>query len=243
MHLFSARCRAGISTLVCVPLVSSLLLAQPSFEVVSIKPIVDRKPGTIIFTGATVNMNSFGAFGVIQQAFAVRSTDIVGAPDWTKSDLYDIIAKTEEGFGPLAMDRVRPLLRSLLGDRFHFENRDLPIFELVIAKGGPKLKPSAGGDQVLNGRGHIQGVNQNIATLIGQIAIFAGRNVVDHTGLNGQYDYLLEWTPDLTSTPVENSDGVSLFTALQDQLGLQLRSAKGPVKVIVIDQIEKPSPN
>ncbi len=224
-----------------------LLLAQPSFEVVSIKPITERKPGTIVFDGATVNMNSFGAFGVIQQAFAVRPIDILGAPDWTRSEPYEIVAKTEDGFGALTMDRVRPLLRSLLADRFHLvahqETRELPIYELVVAKGGAKLKRSTGGDQVQNGRGRIQGVNQNTATLAGQVALFADRHVVDRTGLDEKYDYVLQWAPDLTPTPVTDSDVPSLFTALQEQLGLQLRSAKGPVKVIVVDQIERPSPN
>lgn len=220
---------------------------QSGFEVVSIKASPERRPTSMTFNGDTVNMSSFSVVGVIQQAFGVRPTDILGAPEWANSQPFDIVAKTEADYGTLTMDRLRPTLRVLLAERLHLvthtETRELPVYELIIVKGGAKLQPSKGGDQELNARGRIQGVNQDIATLARQLALFAGRSVIDHTGLIGNYDYSLQWTPDLVPVPESDPNGSSMFTALQEQLGLQLKATRGPVQVVVIDQIERPSPN
>jgi bla regulator protein blaR1 len=225
------------------------MAAQPQarFEVASIKPSVEHRATSMTFNGDMVNMVSFSLIGLMQQAFGVRPTDILNAPAWAKSEPFDVIAKTEAGFGELSMDQLRPVLRNLLLDRFHLathiETRQLPIYELVVGRDGAKLKPSVGGDQELNARGRIQGVNQDAATLARQLAIFAGRHVVDRTGLPGQFDYTLQWTPDLEPSPEADTSGSSMFTALQEQLGLQLRATRGPVQVVVIDRVDMPSSN
>jgi uncharacterized protein (TIGR03435 family) len=163
-------------------------------------------------------------------------------------------AKAEADYGELTMANLRPLLRSLLADRFklgvHRESKELPIYELIVAESGAKIQANTtGGAQVLNAVGRLSGRNQSVASFAAQVSLFVGRTVVDRTGLNGEYGYLLEWTPD--PNPASSGDtqaapertGPSIFTALQEQLGLQLKSTKGPVEIVVIDQVERPSEN
>ena len=161
------------------------------------------------------------------------------------------------------------MMRSVLVDRFSFaahrEMRELPVFELVVAKGGPKLKEAAPGDTYPNGLKDDQGQSSPGAMCVGRGTVdcqaipmtslqeiltqLAGRTVVDKTGLTGKYDIKLRWSPE-DSHP--NSDAgsagteepvVDFFTAIQEQLGLKLIPAKGPVNALVVDHIEKPSDN
>jgi uncharacterized protein (TIGR03435 family) len=158
--------------------------------------------------------------------------------------------------------------QALLADRFklkvHFETRLLPIYALVVAKGGPKLKASEMNPanraemakpaflQVRSGR--VAGAGTTIGMLaevlerqdeVGNSPGGRGRIVVDKTNLSGRYDWTLHWTPwqDLSSGELSDSKGPSLFTALQEQLGLKLEPAKGKVEVVVIDHIDLPSEN
>jgi uncharacterized protein (TIGR03435 family) len=142
------------------------------------------------------------------------------------------------------------MLQSLLADRFqlrvHYESRIQPIYELVLAKGGFKLKPlpadhERGGMSGRPGEMILHGMS--IADLARSLSMSneAGRAVVDKTGLTGNYEIDLKWTPDdQQGTP---DAGSTLFTALEEQLGLKLEPAKGPVDTLVIDHVEKPSEN
>jgi uncharacterized protein (TIGR03435 family) len=163
------------------------------------------------------------------------------------------------------------MLQALLADRLnlivHRETRDLPVYSLVVAKNGPKLQESKpddpyldgfkdksgrGGTGIMMGSGSIVGQAAHLDALVPLFSILVGRTVVDKTGLTGTYDFKLKWTPDqnlaATSTgsagvqPPESS-APSLFTAIQEQLGLKLEPGKGPVEVIVIDHVERPSGN
>src|SRR5208283_5130717 len=151
------------------------------------------------------------------------------------------------------------MVQALLADRFHLsthqETRQLPVFALVVAKGGPKFKPSdLDGTSIGTSTGtagsriHVQGSDNTIALLAREIAQQLGRVVVDKTGINARYDLTLRWTPDdrpapmLNGTPDPNAPP-DIFTAIQEQLGLKLVSTKGPVSVLVIDHIERPTPN
>ena len=173
------------------------------------------------------------------------------------------------------------MLRALLADRFqltlHRETKDLPIYALVIAKNGLKLHEAKPDDTYPNGikgpdgralkgahlmrmgRGELTG--QALATdeLVRLLSQQLGRTVLDKTGLKGNYDFTLKWTPDDSEAPMlkgpaggppsggnaapPESSGTSIFTAIQEQLGLKLESQKGPVEVLVIDHVEKPSEN
>jgi len=165
--------------------------------------------------------------------------------------------------------RLHARIRALLADRFnlkaHLETREMPVYALTIAKGGSKLKTAedaAGGPPrrgLMGGRGQLTGTGATLDLLIHLLSNATGRTVIDRTGLKGAYDFKLEWTPDpgemgIMGPPPPGSppgekeaspapDGPSLFTALQEQLGLKLEPTKGPVQVVVVDHVEKPSAN
>jgi uncharacterized protein (TIGR03435 family) len=206
---------------------------------------------------------------LIMDAYNVKWDTIVGGPDWIGTTGYDIDAKvTPAADAPppkLTGAQRRQMIQSLLADRFklivHNETKDAPIYELEIAKSGSKLPESTPNDGFAKGikgpdgnpmpigslmplgRGRLFGQAVTIPSLIDYLTYDLKRPVVDKTGLTGKYDLSLEWTPD--DTPVDSplAGGPSLFTALQEQLGLKLISTHGPVKTLVIDHVEPPSPN
>ena len=184
---------------------------------------------------------------------------IIGGPDWLRQDIdqYEIQAKIGDS-EYAAMQKMTPVQQweqvalmeqSLLADRFnlkvHFETREMPVYALVIATRGPKLT-AAKSDEATRistvGNGH-GGEMTAVATTLEQFAVSplltgpAGAPVVDQTGLKGAYDFTLKWDSEI------GADAPAFFTAIQEQLGLQLVASKAPVEVIVIDHIEKPSAN
>jgi bla regulator protein BlaR1 len=183
---------------------------------------------------------------------------VIGGPAWVNNDAdrYEVNAKIDEtNFA--AMQKMPPAERgrqtelmeqSLLADRFHlkvhFETRDLPVYTLTLAKGGPKLTPSKPGESsLLTGVGDGQ-TNVLTAQAITMAQLIRspllrpdGRMVIDRTGLTGAYDFTLKSSMDA------GTDGPSLFTAVKEQLGLQLVSTKAPLEVIVIDHIDRPDAN
>ena len=192
-------------------------------------------------------------------------SQLIGAPAWTSTEFYDITAKVADDLAgkPLPeLFRLQPLLlQSLLEDRFklkaHRESREMPRYRLVLARTdgalGPQLKkadvdcavtPQRCGIQAAPGRFTAGSVP--ISALISFLAPNQQRVVVDNTGLEGRYSITLEWTPDRAPLPLGGdtpppSDKPPLTTALQDQLGLKLEPERGPVDVIVIDHVERPT--
>ncbi len=148
-------------------------------------------------------------------------------------------------------ERVALMEQSLLADRFrlkvHFETRELPVYALEVAKSGAKLSPAKNQESSrISTRATEQGREMTaIGVTLEQFVLSplvtgpAGRMVVDQTGLNGDFDFTLQWTPELAAS----AEGPSFFTAIREQLGLQLAPSKAPVEVIVIDHIEQPSAN
>jgi len=199
---------------------------------------------------------------LMQYAYNLPKSQIVGGPGWLDSAMYDIDAKASPEVdarlkamsGEDAAQQKRLMVQALLKERFslttHEETRVLPVYDLVLAKGGAKIQPSHyNGTSIDTGRSHIhiQGGDDTIGLLARQLAQSQGRVVVNKTGLTGRYDLTLRWTPDDASTPMKSEADPNappgLFTAIQDQLGLKLESGKGPVQVLVIDHIEPPSAN
>ena len=205
---------------------------------------------------------------LIEQAYNLPpdSKRVMGGPDWLRQDIqYEIQAKIEDSLFA-AMQKMTPaqqqeqvalMKQSLLADRFkmrvHFETRELPVYALVVAKGGPKLTPAKDGEptqlgMLSNGQG-----NEMVATAVTLDQFVhapflkpGGRMVVDETGLKGAYDFTLKSGPEQITASQggqEGGDAPSLFTAIQEQLGLRLIPSKAPLEVIVIDHIEKPSEN
>jgi uncharacterized protein (TIGR03435 family) len=240
-----------------------------AYDVVSIKPNKSGSRGTMI----NVQNDSFSATNVslknmLLNAYDVKDYLISGLPGWANSERFDINAKIVD-MDAAALKKVtgeqrQAMLQQLLVDRFqlkvHLQTEVLPIYEMVIAKGGLKIAPvePPGSDPDADknkefkgmGRGSMRVSNtelsahdvplENLAfSLSGRLS----RTVVDKTGLTGKYDLLLTWSPDDGSAAGSDSSAPSLFTALQEQLGLKLQPAKGPVQTLVVDHIEMPSEN
>lgn len=225
-----------------------------TWDVVSIKPHKDLDSGGSIYVRADgIELNNLTIHSLLWNAFDVRSQDqFTGWPNWADSDHFDVRAKVsaedaerwDKLHGEEGDRQFRELVRQILEERFalktHIERRELPVYELVVAKQGAKLKESAphtGG--VSNYRpGKISAKSTPITSLIVNLSGTVGRVVIDKTGLTAQYDFELTWANDN-----QPDAGPSIFTAVQEQLGLKLQSARALLDVVVIDHLERPSEN
>lgn len=200
---------------------------------------------------------------LIQCAYNLPKSQILGGPDWLDTAMYDIDAKSSPEVDVRlkamtsddAAQQKRLMVQALLTDRFaltsHNETRQLSLYDLVLAKGGPKFQTSTrNGTSIDAGRSriHVQGSDDTIGLLARQLAQVLGRVVVNMTGLTGRYDLTLRWTPQDAPTPMPNgapdpNAPPDLFTAVQEQLGLKLKPSKGPVEVLVVDSVARPSEN
>jgi uncharacterized protein (TIGR03435 family) len=240
------------------------LSEQPRFEVASIKsnPPGGVSTGMVLFLpGGRLSAQQVLLRFFIQNAYDVRPFQILGAPDWINSAGYDIEAKAEENSNP---DQMRLMMQSLLEDRFkmkvHRETRDLPVYELAAAKSGLKLPEpkedscaSPCGRAVVRigrtGGVQIRGGKIGMSELTRILTNLLGRTVIDKTGFTGIFDVQLGFALDDALAglphppgPAEETSQPSVFVAV-GELGLKLESAKGPVEMLVIDHVEKPSAN
>jgi len=242
--------------------------ASPAFTVASVKPNKssdDRfmlRPlpgGGLTASGVTLKM-------LISFAYGVAAYQISGAPSWIGTERWDIEAKTDGVEGRVSLAESQARLQHLLEDRFQLKTRrqskKLPVYALVVTKSGFKLRPNAvttseRKPQVNFRLGAASFTNSSVASLAWQLSQNLGRPVLDRTGIQGDYDFMLKWAP----TPDEgrpealglaphadpprpfDSNGPSLFTALQEQLGLKLESTKGPVDTLVVGHVDRPSEN
>ncbi|HWW96147.1 MAG TPA: TIGR03435 family protein [Edaphobacter sp.] len=235
-----------------------------SFEVATIKPVdPDAKAGRYIIMQGNNRFveKAYTLKLLIAAAYDLNPRTISGGPGWIESDHYDILAVTPGEVRP-SHDEQMSMLRNLLADRFkltfHREQKVFSIYELTVAKSGPKLKPSTAAPDdpsalistVYPQRIVMPARNATMSDLarLMQRAIL-DRPVVDKTGLSGRYDFDLEWAPDETQfggeVPVAPADAPSppLFSAMQQQLGLRLEATRGPVAALVVDKAERPSAN
>lgn len=194
---------------------------------------------------------------VIQTAYQrMEAGRIIGMPEWaTSGQLWNIDAKVATAdvptFTALSRDDQFRMLQSLLAGRFHLrahtEQRPMPVYQLVIAKGGPKLKQAAQADidksRIVGGdAGMIEAVGAQLTPLPSLLSREVGRPVIDRTGLSGRYDFTLNYVP-ATRAAADATGGPSLFTALEEQLGLRLKAAREPMEVLVIDSVQLPTAN
>jgi uncharacterized protein (TIGR03435 family) len=249
--------RKRVSTVVCSFFAGGLLFAQSPkrFDVVSIRassPAADtdtrRLPGgRLIATGLTVR-------GLIRRAWDVQDFQIVGGPAWIATDRYDVSARAPDGTA--SDEPLNAFIQEMLGDRFglriHQESRRLPRLALTVAKNGHKLRGAQPDSKTTwaMGRGSMTGQNVTTAMLaVNMLQRVLNQWVSDETGIPGHFDITLKWNAgdDLaTSAPGEPLNpelGPSIYTAVQEQLGLKLVAGKGPVPVIVIDRISRPTGN
>jgi uncharacterized protein (TIGR03435 family) len=237
---------------------------RPTFEVASVKRNVsiERSGGIGIQPGGRFQATNAPVFWMVLSAYGefqrpLIPSQLVGAPDWVQDEHYDIVAKTSgdvAALSPVEQFRTIPLLlRSLLEDRFklkvHRETRTMPIYALTLAKQdrelGPQMKPTSidctkpaeFSKCEFNGApGRVIAGSVEVSTLVSLLANTTEHIIVDRTGLEGRFDIDLEWSPDQTAT-----DKPSIFAAVQEQLGLKLEADRGPVSVVVIDHIERPT--
>lgn len=255
-------------TLTAIYLAAVLASAQ-SFEVVSIKPSNPTATGTRvgIAPGGSFQARNVTLRNLIQQAYDVHDFQLFGGPGWINTEKYDIEAK---GNGPEVSEadlikmsdeqrnqfqqQMRGKLQALLTDRFrlkvHRETKEMSVYALVIAKNGPKIvkktdsfTPQTSLSTRRNAEGNVvlTGTNVPMAYLVQRLSSQLERSVVDKTELKGNFDFKLTFAP-LAPDPGD-TDGPSIFTALEEQLGLKLESQRGPVEVVLIDAVEHPSAN
>jgi len=247
---------------IAVPLIVGLIHAQPQqeFEAASIKPTKLGFPDQFrIMPGGGVNGRYLSLKQLIQFAYHLQDFQLSGGPGWLDDDRFDIVATAK---GNPDQQHTLLMLRSLLEDRFklaiHHDTKELPVYTLALAKNGPKLKPAPGearkGDGGFGwGPGRINGQGVTMQQLTEILSLQLHRIVVDKTDLPGTFDLSLLYTPEgykpregaspNPNEPRPDPDGPSIFSAIQEQLGLKLEGGKGPVEILVIDHAEKPSEN
>ena len=238
--------------------------ASPEFEAATIKPVKEPAPSRMNDQeeGRRFTTHNTTLSDLIVMAYGVDRRQVAGGPAWVTADEYDVDAVAE---GAVSLEgnekQWQAMLKKLLADRFelkfHYEQREMNVYALVVAKGGPKLKAADPNGQQINGCRSLGVCFFNKEPLAG-FARFMGfvvldKPVVDKTGLAAEFDFELKWTPDETQfasmgihvpPPVDNPNAPpGLFTAIQEQLGLRLEPQKIPAEVLVIDHVERPSEN
>ncbi len=232
------------------------VLAQAlAFDAASIK---NSTPGDL--SGAAFDYQPGGGFRVrngtlsslIESAFDVRGFQVSGGPPWLTTDRFDVIARSQSAIAPArgadGISQTRLKLQALLAERFrlivHREMREQQEYALTVAKGGPKMALSSaasGNPRGINAAdGHLIGRQATMGNLVFGLSRRVGRPVVDRTGLSDRYDFDLTWQ-ELRADRESSAGGPSIFTAVQEQLGLKLDSIKGPVETIVVDRAERPA--
>jgi uncharacterized protein (TIGR03435 family) len=233
-------------------LAAATCLAQtPAFEAASIRPSTHARndinetndgleffrvsPGLLTIQGASLRV-------CIEWAYEIPPFQIQG-PDWLKDVGFDIVAKSS---GPADEDHLRLMLRTLLAQRFglktHSEQKEMQVYELTLAKGGPKFHESTTeGLPLFSGNnGRLVAERVTMSDLAEKISEPLGRPVIDATGLKGRYDIHIDATAYMTSPGSQSMDVTALlFNALQQQLGVKLESRKDSPQILVIDNVEK----
>ena len=245
------------TSLVCL-LVSLRGADAPSFDIASIRP---HAPDDKLFWVKLPADGRFSATGtaaklILMVAYDIQDTQIVGGPSWLATEKWDIEARSDER-GKYSVEDTRGMLQNLLRERFalriHRETAQRPAYMLTIPKGGPKFKArDEGGSTNVQVTGNSIRLERGPLSRMTQLLSAAlGRPVIDRTGLDGLYDLSLQWD----DAPIREggvagivpaapgNDHGSIFTAIQDQLGLRLEPQQAPVEVIVVDRMERPSEN
>lgn len=254
------RFRRVFTALIGAVVLSPAALAQPpaAFDAASIKPAALWKAGgegskrsKIEYTAKSLSMSNVDLTDCVQWAYGVPFYQVAGS-DFPDGERYDILARTEES---VPVSQLRLMLRNLLDRRFHLmlrrETKMLPVYELVVAKGGPRL-PARKADSDLPAdhaaeslprvqQGSFVFENVSMAAFAAKLSLLRGIElpVVDQTHMDGVFDITLKSAASAMLRP----DGPSLFTLLEEQLGLRLVSAKAPMEMLVIEHVNRPSEN
>ncbi len=230
--------------------------ANPSFEFAKIHPSDPNDPRaaqgwSFDSEGHRIECKQATLLDILSVVYEIQPRQAVGGPAWLNKDRYDISGVPDVPGEPNP-HQLREMYKRLLAERFHLvlhrETREMPIYAVTIAKGGPLLTPTKPGEPVNAGNSGdstqrtLRFTNMSMKEFTNNMNIYEDRPVVDRTGLAGRYDFILKWTYELSA---EGQPGAppSLFTAMREQLGLKMDAVKGPAEVIVIDHLERPSEN
>lgn len=234
------------------------------YEVVSIHPAAPGQTSSGFSPGAQGGLRARNdtLMQLLTFAFDAREYQFVGAPGWAQTERYEISLTPDrseivpgQDTSPAELQgwlgRNRQRMRAVLSDRFglvlHSETREHPMYALTVAKGGPKLSPAAnpgrGTSFNINNGQQIVARTSSMKMLAEALSQLLGRYVQDDTGLDGSYDFKLEFERQGGDAPPADTSRPSIFTALVEQAGLRLESKKGPVPVFVIEKVEKPGEN
>jgi uncharacterized protein (TIGR03435 family) len=265
---------AGVALALLIAGVPALLSqeAKPAFAVASVKPDTSGKVDHYFrMGGVSVSMTNQTLKNMMLWAWRIHDFQLIGGPGWIEKDRYDVAAKAPADAN---LQQRQLMVQSLLEDRFrlalHREIKELPIYNLTLAKSGLRIQPIKNGSCIEPdpknpgfapgktlmdycgsggfGKGLMEGSSATMTELAESLSNVVVRTVVNKTGVEGRFRYQVEFAPEGTSTaenggPPPPADAPSIFTAIQEQLGLKLDSARGPVEVLVIDRAEKPSAN
>jgi uncharacterized protein (TIGR03435 family) len=235
--------------------IASVAYGQSAFEVASIRvaPCPCRVLHSFSPSGANVTFEGYTWIDLVTEAYNLKSYE-VSVPDalvkaFNFDIFYNVVAKAE-GDAPRTPAEFRAMLQSLLTDRFHLkfhrETKEMQVYAMVVGKGGIKFRESDPDVQrsarvTVNGRNQkLTATHMTMDTLSTNLYV---RPVIDRTGLKGEYDIVLEATPEFRINNNPQPDDISIFTAIQDSLGLKLEQTRAAVEILVIDSIEKPSEN
>jgi uncharacterized protein (TIGR03435 family) len=235
------------------------LSTQPQFEVASIRPntSVDLRRFITGMQRGDFKATNYTLKDLIRLGWDVRSYQITGGPKWFDSDRYDIEVKPGVPFavpgpGNEGDHRLRLMVQAMLAARFklkvHRDTKEMSVYFLVIGRNGSRLRQTGEsadqGPHIQDGNGQLIATKVDMPLFSRALAGELGVTVIDRTSLSGAYDLKLEWNPDEdVSAAVSNSTSPSIFTAVQEQLGLRLESGRAPVDVVVVDYAEKASAN
>jgi uncharacterized protein (TIGR03435 family) len=241
----------------------AILLAQPyTYEVVSIRPAAPGQQNSGFGSGAQggLRVRNKPTMELLAFAYDAKDYQFVGAPSWAQSDRFDVNLTPEKSEPALTdqptrpeveswLNRNRQRMQAVLRDRFGLvlrkDTRELPMYALTIAKKGTKLVPADHTRPIsfnINGDREIIAKSSSMRALADALSTILGRYVNDETGLEGSFDFKLQFEP-YQAAATDDTGGASIFSALVDQLGLRLESKKGPVPVYIVEKIQKPSEN
>jgi uncharacterized protein (TIGR03435 family) len=199
--------------------------------------------------GGRLNATNITVRELIRFAYNVKDHQIERAPGWVEDELYDIALKSSAG-KTRNLEEERSVVRELLEDRFglttHRETKQTVVHSLVVDRNGPKLTAhnDGTGTRTRKGCGHLAGSRVTVEVIATMLSRQLEREVLNRTNLPGKYDFQLDWTPDSGACPLADNQALpSIYTAIQQQLGLRLESVKGLEEFVVIDHVERPSEN
>lgn len=275
------RLICGLVLTLLLPVASAQkpMVKLPSFDVVSIRPN-NTGSGSI---RVSIDDDHFEMTNVtfaimLMNAYNLRPAQLSNLPSWAHSEHFDVKGKVLDGdleaLKKMTPEDRRPMFQALIRDRFglqfHMETRPMPVYELTVARGGPKMqalpeqtdaeKEAAEKNPAASAERGSLNVNQTpggilitaggvkMSTLVATLSNYAGRTVLDKTGLPADYTFQLRWLPEEASAPHGDAGSTaeplpSLFTAIQEQLGLRMVAGKGDVELMVIDHVDHPTDN